>query len=159
MPSSRATGLFLLAQLSGLACAGGQSARAPDAIQAAADPSIIKQLEERLRRAMVAADTATLGALWAPEYLSTSAVGHTSNRPEALMAYGSGLVKVDTAVVRDLEVRTYGPMAVSLGLLDWAGSAAARTFRGTVRFQHVWVLHDRAWRLVASQLTSQPATP
>jgi hypothetical protein len=116
----------------------------------------IRQHEERLRRAMVASDTAVLGSLWAPEYLSTSAVGHTSNRTEALVAYGAGLVNVDTAAVRDLDVRVYGSTAVSHGMLDWAGTAAGRPFSSTVRFLHVWVANDGSWRLVASQLTNQP---
>lgn len=120
-------------------------------------PATIQQHEERLRTAMLAADTATLAALWAPEYLSTSAVGHTSNRTESLTAYGAGLVRVDSAVVRDLDVRPYGTTAVSLGFLDWSGSAAGRPFRSTVRFLHVWVRADSTWRMVASQLTNQPA--
>lgn len=117
----------------------------------------IRDNEERLRQGIVAADTVTLAALWAPEYLSTSAVGHTSNRAESIMAYGAGLVKVASAEVRDLDVRTYGTTAVSLGMLDWSGTAAGRPFRGTARFQHVWVMRDGSWRLVASQLTNQPA--
>lgn len=118
----------------------------------------IVDLEERLRQGIVAADTATLATLWAPEYLSTSAVGHTSNRVESLVAYGTRLVTVDSAVVRDVDVRTYGSTAVSLGMLDWSGAAAGRPFRGTARFQHVWVLRDGAWQLVASQLTNQPSS-
>lgn len=122
--------------------------------------SAVLRLEERLRQAMAASDTATLGALWAPEYLSTSAVGHTSNRTESLAAYGAGLVRVDSANLRDVDVRTYGTTAVSLGFLDWAGTAAGQPFRSTVRFLHVWALSDDdTWRLVASQLTNQPATP
>lgn len=122
------------------------------------DPAAtVRQLEERLRQGMVTGDTVVLGSLWAPEYLSTSAVGHTSNRTESLMAYGSGLVNVDTAVVRDLVVRPYGTTAVGLGLLDWSGTAAARPFAGTVRFLHVWVLGEGTWRLVATQLTNQPS--
>jgi hypothetical protein len=125
-----------------------------------ADASIagaIRQREEQLRRGMVGADTAVLGTVWAPEYLSTSAVGHTSTRAEALMAYGAGLVKVDTATIRDLGVSVYGTTAVSHGLLDWAGTAAGRPFSSTVRFLHVWVSSDKSWRLVASQLTNQPS--
>ena len=117
----------------------------------------IRQREERLRQGMVAGDTAILGSLWAPEYLSTSAVGHTSNRTEALVAYGAELVNVDTAAVRDIAVRVYGSTAVSHGMLDWAGTAAGRPFSGTVRFLHVWVASDGSWRLVASQLTNQPS--
>jgi hypothetical protein len=118
----------------------------------------IRQREERLRQAMVASDTGVLGSLWAAEYLSTSAVGHTSNRTEALTAYGAGLVNVDTAAVRDLGVRVYGSTAVSHGMLDWAGTAAGRPFSSTVRFLHVWVARDGSWRLVASQLTNQPTS-
>jgi hypothetical protein len=117
----------------------------------------VERLEERLRLGMLAADTTRLAALWAREYLSTSAVGHTSTRDEALVAFGSGLVRVDTAALRELDVRTYDNAAVSLGFMDWSGSAAGGPFRGTVRFQHVWVNRDGAWRLVASQLTNQPS--
>ncbi len=105
---------------------------------------------------MMSVDTATLARLWAREYLSTSAVGHTSDRAQSLMAYGAGLVKVDTASIRDVEIRPYGSTAVALGFMDWSGSAAGRAFGGTVRFQHVWVHADGVWRLVASQLTNQP---
>ncbi len=116
----------------------------------------IAQMEERLRDGMARADTALLGSLWAPEYLSTSAVGHTSTRAEALMAFGAGMVRLDTVVIRDLDIRPYGATAVSLGFMDWSGQAAGSPFASTVRFQHVWVHSDGVWRLVASQLTNQP---
>lgn len=128
----------------------------PPATEDAPVRTAIERLEHRLRDAMVAADTSVLGSLWAPEYLSTSAVGHTSSRAEALMAYGSGLVQVDSAAISDLDIRVYGSSAVGLGLLTWGGQAAGRPFGATVRFQHVWVRSGDAWRLVASQLTTQP---
>jgi hypothetical protein len=117
---------------------------------------VIAALEERLTSAMVASDTATLARLWADEYRSTSAVGHTSTRAEALMAYTAGLVQVDSAAVQDLDVRSYGNAAVSLGYLHWAGTAAGTPFVAVARFQHVWIFSDTAWRLVASQMTNQP---
>lgn len=117
----------------------------------------VEPLEERLRAAIVAEDTATLADLLAPEYLSTSAVGHTSTRDESLLAYGAGMVRVDSAAIGNLDIRSYGRTAVSLGLMRWGGSAAGRPFAATVRFQHVWVRQDDGrWRLVASQLTTQP---
>lgn len=139
----------------GALCITGCERAAPDH-DGAEVVATIQRLEEQLRHGMVASDTTVLASLWAPEYLSTSAVGHTSSRAEALAAYGSGLVNVDSAVVRELDVRSYGDAAVSVGMLEWAGSAAAQPFRGTVRFLHVWVLSGGAWRLVASQLTGQP---
>lgn len=132
--------------------------REPPAPAASADAVRVEitQLEERLRQGMARADTTVLASLWAPEYLSTSAVGHTSTRAEALMAFGAGMVRLDTVTIRDLEVRPYGGAAVSLGFMDWSGVAAGSRFSSTVRFQHVWVNSDGAWRLVASQLTNQP---
>lgn len=132
------------------------TATAAAPIDDASVTATIRDLEEQLRQGIVAADTVALAALWASEYLSTSAVGHTSNRAESLVAYGTGLVKVASAEVRDLDVRTYGNTAVSLGMLDWSGAAAGRPFSGTARFQHVWVMRDGNWQLVASQLTNQP---
>lgn len=145
--------LLIIGALGASGCERAQPSRMADS---EAVTTTVRQLEERLRAAMVASDTAVLGSLWAPEYVSTSAVGHTSNRTESLVAYGSRLVKVDSAAVRDLDVRSYGTTAVSLGLLDWGGTAAGQQFASTVRFQHVWVLSNGSWRLVASQLTSQP---
>lgn len=135
----------------GGASAGAGEAAARDAVTAA---------EARLRDAMLAADTVRLALLLAPEYLSTSAVGHTSSRSESLLAYGAGLVRVDSATVRDLDLRVYGATVVSLGRLDWAGVAAGLPFAGLARFQRVWVRQpDGRWLLVASQLTGQPPRP
>lgn len=153
--------LALLALMLAVGCRP-DPAPAPDGAGAVPTPdsaaahAAVVSAEERLRRAMVAADTGALAELLAPEYLSTSAVGHTTDRRGALMAYGGGLVKVDSAAVDELDVRPYGFAAVSLGRMVWGGTAAGREFRGTVRFQHVWVVRDGAWRLVASQLTGQP---
>ena len=138
-----------------MAC-GRPAPRAAATSGAAADPAAMAPLEEQLRHAMVSADTATLARLWAPAYRSTSAVGHTTDRAQSLMAYGAGLVRVDTAVVRDITDEVRGDTTVSVGLMDWAGTAAGQPFGGTVRFQHVWVRTAAGWQLVESQLTSQP---
>lgn len=130
----------------------------PRASNADSTRVVIAQMEGRLREGMVRADTALLASLWAPEYLSTSAVGHTSTRAEALMAFGAGMVRLDSVAIRDLDIRPYDATAVSLGYMDWAGQAAGSPFASTVRFQHVWVHNGGAWRLVASQLTNQPAS-
>ena len=118
--------------------------------------SEIEAAEERLRAAMVAADTATLGALWAPDYASTSAVGHSTTRAEGLMAYGAGLVRVDTAALREVTVQQRGDSAVSTGILEWAGSAGGGPFGSTVRFEHRWVRQAGQWRLVSSRLSRLP---
>jgi len=151
---SRFCAVLVLLALAASACLRSASSHAGDP---AAVRTEIERLEHRLRDAMTEADTLTLGLLWAPEYLSTSAVGHTSTRAEALMAYGSGLVKVDSATISGLDIRPYGTTAVALGFLTWGGQAAGRPFGATVRFQHVWVQSGDGWRLVASQLTAQPA--
>lgn len=139
-----------------MAACGAGSFPSPDP-GSAPGRGLFEALEDSLRQAMLRQDTIVLGRLWAPEYLSTSAVGHTSTRAEALLAYGAGLVRVDSAQLSDLDVRVYDRLGVVLGLMRWGGEAAGRPFAGTVRFQHVWVSQpDRTWQLVASQLTSQP---
>lgn len=151
--------LLLLATV---AACGNDAQRVPGSVAAAPAPdsaaahAAVTRAEERLRAAMVGADTAVLAGLLAAEYLSTSAVGHTTDRPGTLMAYGGGLVKVDSAAVDDLEVRPYGGAVVSRGRMVWGGSAAGRTFSGTVRFQRVWAWRDGEWQLVANQLTGTP---
>ncbi len=117
----------------------------------------VEALEDSLRAATVRADTAVLGALYAADYLSTSAVGHTSSRDEALMAYRLGLVRADSARIGNLDIRVYGGTALVLGLLQWGGLAAGQPFAATARFQHVWVRQpDGRWQIVASQMTNQP---
>lgn len=134
-----------------LGCAG-----APDRAPSPADTVAVRSGEARLASAMIASDTAVLAALWAPEYVSTSAVGHTSDRAQSLMAYGAGLVRVDSVKLRDIELRPYGEAVVALGFMDWTGAAAGQPFKSTVRFQHVWAGRGDSLRIVASQLTNQP---
>lgn len=116
----------------------------------------IEAVEEQLRAAMVAADTTALAAIWAPEYRSTSAVGHTTSRAEGLMAYAAGLIRVDTAALREVTVQQRGDSAVSTGLLQWAGAAAGGPFGSTLRFEHHWVRQAGQWRLVTNRLTRLP---
>lgn len=154
----RLIALLLAAPVPGTACR--PVPRAAESVTAAPDSASarreVARAEERLRVAMVGADTAALASLLAAEYLSTSAVGHTTDRQGALMAYGGGLVRVDSASVAELDIRPYGGTVVSLGRMTWGGTAAGRPFAGTVRFQHVWVWQPGGWRLVANQLTGQP---
>ena len=125
----------------------------PDSGAAVAE---VRTREEELRLAMLASDTAALGGLLAAEYLSTSAVGHTSTRAETILAYGARLVRVDSAAIRDLDLRVYGSAVVALGYLDWSGEAAGQPFHATARFQRVWAREaDGRWMLVANQLTGQ----
>jgi ketosteroid isomerase-like protein len=128
-----------------------------DRSSAERDRAVIAGLEDSLRAATVRADTAVLGALYAPEYLSTSAVGHTSSRDEALMAYRVGLVRADSARIGNLDIRVYDGTALAMGLLQWGGMAAGQPFAATARFQHVWGRQPEGrWQIVASQMTSQP---
>ena len=125
---------------------------------AAGPADLIAAQEEKLRAAMVASDVATLQKLWAPEYVSTSAVGHASTRADSLVAYTAKLVDVDEARTSGLDVRSYGNVAVALGVLDWKGRAAGQPFEQRARFQHVWALREGQWQLVASQMTLVSAT-
>lgn len=134
------------------------SAPVPGAADDTAFRAEVLAAETRLREAMVAGDTVALGTLWAPEYRSTSAVGHASSRTESLMAYGQRLVVVDSAVMADPEVRVYGPAAMVRGTLTWAGRAVGQPFAATASFLHLWARQpDGRWLLVASQMTGQPA--
>lgn len=130
----------------------------PGPARADATTDAIAAQEEKFRAAMVASDVASLQRLWGREYVSTSAVGHASTRAESLAAYTAKLVDVDDARISGLDVRTYGNVAVSLGLLDWRGRAAGQPFEQRARFQHVWALRDGQWQLVASQMTLVSAT-
>lgn len=154
-PGTRAAALAALLLL---AACGPREAPPPPA-QTGPGREVVEELEQALLRAMLRADTAALSRLWAPEYVSTSAVGHTTTRAEGLMAYAVGLVHVDSAAITDLDVRGYGHTAVALGLLHWRGTAAGGPFAGTARFLHVWAHQaDGVWRLTASQLTTAPPT-
>lgn len=157
MPPLRPAHCFLAALVIVLSLGCQVRRLAPAASGTGDSRPLFEALEDSLLKAILSPDTVVLGQLWAPEYLSTSAVGHTSSRSESLMAYGGGLVHVDSAQIGNLDIRRYGQAGVVLGLMRWGGQAAGRPFGGTVRFQHVWVQQaDRTWQLVASQLTGQP---
>jgi ketosteroid isomerase-like protein len=114
------------------------------------DEAALKAIEEKWEVASVKADVATLGAILADTFISTSADGHMQTKAEMLAALKSGEVKFEKSDVDELKVQVYGNAAVLMG--RWTGKVIEKgeASESTERFTDTFVKQNGQWRCVAS---------
>ncbi len=114
------------------------------------DEATLKAIEEKWEEASVKADVATIGAILADTFVSTSADGHMQTKAEMLAALKSGEVKFEKSDVDELKVQVYGNAAVLMG--RWTGKVIEKgeASESTERFTDTFVKQNGQWRCVAS---------
>jgi len=117
---------------------------------AANDEAALKAIEEKWEVASVKADVATLGAILADTFVSTSADGHVQTKAEMLAALKSGEVKFEKSDVDDLKVTVYGNAAIIMG--RWTGKVVEKgeASESTERFTDTFIKQNGQWKCVAS---------
>jgi hypothetical protein len=107
----------------------------------------VRALEEAGRVAFLAADTATLDAMWDKELLVNSPLNTINDKGRVLDLLGSGRIRHTFDDVTIERVRRYGDVAVVMGRDTVDGPP-----HGTIinrRFTNVWQLQDGAWKMIA----------
>lgn len=125
-----------------------------------ADPSgadeakTLRELEQRLSRAVVEGDVATFDELLAAHFTHTNHEGRFRTRNEWMQGRVQGKTNYVSYDVDDLQIRTYGSAAVATGLSkpSWRESDGTLA-TGRYRFLRVWAKRDGHWRAVAFQST------
>lgn len=121
-----------------------------------APPDSIEQVERRRFAAMVAQDVATLEPMLAEELRYVHSNGQLENKPQFIETIRSGRLRYLAITVQELDVRTYGDVAVLDGLLTADAQAGNQPVKLTLRFIDVYVNRDGRWQLVAWQSTRLP---
>ncbi|WP_457488142.1 nuclear transport factor 2 family protein [Tardiphaga sp. P5_C10] len=117
----------------------------------------IKELEERRRVAMLAADVATLDKLFAEQMVYTHSNAATDNKAEYLDKLGERHFDYRKLAFLDQEIRLAGDAALVTGRMtgEVVIAGALRKLNGQTTV--VWIKQDARWQLLAFQSTPIPA--
>jgi ketosteroid isomerase-like protein len=135
-----AVGLFLL-----LGAVVAQQKKAGGGEEAA-----LRAIEQKWEDAALKGDVATLGAILADTFVSTSADGHIQSKAEMLGQIKSGEVKYESSKVDEVKVTVYGSAAILMG--RWSGKVVEKgtPVESTERFTDTFIKQNGQWRCVAS---------
>ena len=114
---------------------------------------VFEELEEDLRRAMLAGDVARLDALIADELLFVLPTGVVLSKAADLETYRSGLLRLIALEPSERRAVRYGNTAVVSVRVHVVGEYEGITFSRTLRYLRVWARLGDAWRVVAGQAT------
>jgi ketosteroid isomerase-like protein len=114
----------------------------------------VRQTIKKYRTALLQKDAATLGQIWADDYIFTNGAGETHSKAERLAHLKSGATSLDSiSEEEDMKVRVHGNVAVATGRLTIKGQYSGKQASGQYRSLNVWVKGAAGWQLVANQLT------
>jgi uncharacterized protein (TIGR02246 family) len=135
-----------------------EKATSTAATPAAASPTenveqALMKLEREWAEALVKADTAALDRLMADDWSMTTWDGRTQTKAQSIEEFKSGVVKLETANVDSLKVRTFGDVAiVTLGQTE-QGTNKGKDSSGRFLYTDVWVKRKGQWQAVATHGT------
>lgn len=115
--------------------------------------SDIMALERRRRRAMTAADVATLTELFADDMLWVHATARPDTKTGLLGSISSGKTKYLAIDCSEETVRFYGDTAIVSGLANIKAEIAGEQRAIENRFTIVWARTGGAWKVVSWQST------
>ncbi len=114
----------------------------------------VRELEERCRQAVLAADRAFFEQILADDFIHTSHAGHVSTKPEWLAGLKPGSSIYSSYNVDDQRIGCYADTAVVTGRTTPQGTNAnGEPITGQFRYLRVWVRRDGRWQAVAFQGT------
>jgi len=116
----------------------------------------IKKIEMDRAAAVVKGDWAKLEKETSDDYTLVNINGQVSNKAQMLEGFKSGKNKLTTDEVSDLNVRTYGDVAVVTGKATIKGMMGGQNVDGQATFTRVYVKKDGHWQAVALQQTALP---
>jgi ketosteroid isomerase-like protein len=126
---------------------------APGATADGADEKAIRQIEEDWAAAMVKGDLAVLESNLAKEWTLTED-GQTTTRAQALAAFKSGAYKLESAVVRDLNVHVVGDAAIATMVVETKGTIMGKPVPAASRSTDFFVKRGGQWQAVSTQNTA-----
>jgi ketosteroid isomerase-like protein len=114
--------------------------------------SLIEQLEQRLRQAMLASDVHALDALVDDRLLFVGPDGALYSKAQDLELHRSGVQRIHRLDFAELAVETHGSFAVATVLADLEGSFDGQRFEGRFRYLRTWAGRGADWKVVAGSV-------
>jgi len=116
-------------------------------------PAAIERADKTFAEAMVRSDLVTLANTYGDDYVFTDPAARVSHKAELLDSFRSGVIKIHSQEISDVQVNVYGDVAVETGKLVSQATRDGKDSGGTFRFTRVWVNRNGHWQTVAFQET------
>ncbi len=114
----------------------------------------IRRLENEWVQLAVHNDGAGYGRLLADEFISIRADGVVKTKADRIKAFSSGSIQTEVLELSDMQVRTYGNVAVVTGLATRKDTIDGKARDFQYRYTRVWILRDDKWQCVLMQSTT-----
>jgi len=112
----------------------------------------IDQLEEKWRKAVLAADVATMDGLLADDYIGINASGTLQTKEDVLTRLRGGRRRITDLELSDSKVRFYGTTALVTSFAHVTGINADGEAIGDFRYTHVYARNVQGkWKMVSSE--------
>ena len=110
----------------------------------------IRNLEERLRRAMLASDHAALDALISADLIFTNHLGQLLGKQDDLALHRAGLLRFSTLEPSEFWALPSPGLAIVSVRMKAGGTYAGTLFEADLRYTRVWRQSaDETWQIVA----------
>ena len=116
------------------------------------------QVENRRFQAMMDADTDALESILADELTYTHTTAALDTKESFIRRLASGTCNYESVAPSNMQVRSYGDIAVVTGHADVEVSNSGNRNSFSVRFTDVLVRRDGRWQVVAWQATKIPGS-
>jgi len=120
------------------------------------DEQGIRELEERLKKAMLTSDVDALDALLADDLSFVDATGKVWTKADDLNGHRYGMQRIEKLDGEEQSVRVYGSFAVTVTRVALSGTFAGAPFAGSLRYTRTWGEVGGTWRVVAAQCGLAP---
>lgn len=117
------------------------------------EEAAILQMERDLANAWLKGDAATVDRIMAKEWLLTNPLGQVQTRADTEAEVRSGVLKFESMVPHDLQVRVIGDTAIVSGVSTDKVTYKGQDMSGDYRFTDVFVKRDGRWQMVSTHVS------
>jgi hypothetical protein len=118
--------------------------------------SEIREMEERLRTAMLTSNVAELEALIDDRLLFIGPDGGVYRKEDDLELHRSGAERLARVDLDEVLIEDHGSIAISVVRAHVAGVFKGTEFDRHYRYIRTWVRGDRSWQLVSGSVCALP---
>jgi hypothetical protein len=112
----------------------------------------IRQVEERLRIAMLTSNVTELDALIDERLMFVGPDGGLYRKEDDLNLHRSGAEKLTRVDFEEITIELHGATAIAVVLANLAGVLNEQAFEGYYRYTRTWTRGDRGWRIIAGSV-------
>lgn len=107
-------------------------------------------------QAMILADSSTLARVLADDLTYTHTNGRVDTKAQLIASLVSGKLKYEAISYEQTQLRSYGTVAVSTGLVMMQVKAGEQRLRFQARFTSIYVKQGEHWQMAVWQSTRLP---